>query len=300
MDTVDVLPCTIIQINLHNAYRKCSVNGLSVSDVVARTGVGESTLRMWERRHGLPVPDRLPNGHRRYSEDELELVRWVVAARAAGLSLHAAIERARQQGAAPAASLYAGLRRRRPDIEPRTISRPILAALSHAIEDESLSRAERAILFASFQRAASYRREQARWRRLAQGAQLTVVFADFRRLRLDDDRPAELPIDRDHPVAREWAIVCDADRHAVCLVGREPPSSSVGMPAAQRVFEVLWSVEPRVVREAARICAEIAAATAPELVAPIEDQLAGEAAAAADDQLQLATAVTNRALSYIP
>lgn len=275
------------------------MSGLSISDVVARTGVGESTLRMWERRHGFPVPDRLPGGHRRYSEDQLELVRQVVAARAAGLSLHAAIERACQQGAAPAASLYAALRRRRPDIEPRTISRPILVALSHAIEDESLSRAERPILFASFQRAAFYRREQTRWRQLAQGAALAVVFADFRRARLDGRGPAELPLDRGHPIAREWAIVCDADRHAVCLAGREPPSSSVGMPAAHRTFEVLWSVEPRVVREAARICAEIAAAVAPKLVAPIGARLVGEAAAPADDQLRLATAVTNRALSSL-
>jgi MerR family transcriptional regulator, light-induced transcriptional regulator len=275
------------------------VKGLSIGDVVARTGVGESTLRMWERRHGFPVPDRLPGGHRRYSEDQLDLVRQVVAARAAGLSLPVAIERARRRAAVPVASLYAEVRRRRPDIEPRTVARPILAALSHAIEDESLARAERPILFASFQREAFYRREQARWRQLAQGARLAVVFADFRRPELDGGGPAELPIERSHPVAREWAIVCDAERHGAFLAGREPPSSSVEMPPGQRVFEVLWSVEPRVVREAARVCAELAAGIAPELVAPVGARLAGEAAAPADEQLRLATAITNRALSYM-
>jgi MerR family transcriptional regulator, light-induced transcriptional regulator len=275
------------------------LKGLSISEVVAQTGVGESTLRMWERRHGFPVPERLPGGHRRYTSVQLELVREVVAARAAGLSLPAAIERARRQSAAPATSLYAALRRRRPEVEPRKLSRPILIALTHAIEDESLSRAERPILFACFQRAEFYRQEQARWRQLAQGAQLAVVFADFTTAKLGADGPAELPIDRGHPFGREWAIVCDAERHAALLVGREPPSSSVELPAALRAFEVLWSVEPSVVREGARICAEITAAIAPELVSPLAVQLAGEAAAPADEQLRLAAAVTNRALSYI-
>ena len=227
-----------------------ALKGLSIGDVVARTGVAESTLRMWERRHGFPVPDRLPGGHRRYSEDQVDLVRQVVAARVAGLSLPVAIERARRRAAVPVASLYAEVRRRRADIEPRTISRPILAAFSHAIEDESLARAERPILFACFQREGFYRREQARWRQLAQGARLAVVFADFGRAKLDGAGPAELRIEHSDPIAREWAIVCDAERHAAFLCGREPPSSDVGMPPGRRVFEVCgassrrWSGRP--------------------------------------------------------
>ena len=62
------------------------MRGLSISDVVERTGVAEGTLRMWERRHGFPVPERLPSGHRRYSDDQVESVLRVVAGRSAGLS----------------------------------------------------------------------------------------------------------------------------------------------------------------------------------------------------------------------
>ena len=29
---------------------------LTIGDLVARTGVSEGTLRMWERRHGFPSP----------------------------------------------------------------------------------------------------------------------------------------------------------------------------------------------------------------------------------------------------
>ena len=45
-----------------------SRHGLAIRDLVARTGVEQGTLRMWERRHGFPVPERLASGHRRYSE----------------------------------------------------------------------------------------------------------------------------------------------------------------------------------------------------------------------------------------
>ena len=37
---------------------------LSIGDVAAETGVGESTLRMWEARYSFPTPKRLPSGHR--------------------------------------------------------------------------------------------------------------------------------------------------------------------------------------------------------------------------------------------
>lgn len=39
--------------------------------VTRRTGVGEHTLRAWERRFGFPQPVRLPSGHRRFSPDQV-------------------------------------------------------------------------------------------------------------------------------------------------------------------------------------------------------------------------------------
>ena len=118
----------------------------AMGDVVERTGVAEGTLRMWERRYGFPTPARLVSGHRRYSDRDVELIRKVAAQRAAGYSLSAAIERAMGQRDEPSPSVYATLRRWRPDLEPRTIVKPVMLALTHAIEDETLARAERPIL----------------------------------------------------------------------------------------------------------------------------------------------------------
>ena len=44
---------------------------LAIGELVARTGVREATLRMWEHRHGFPAPQRLESGHRRYRETEV-------------------------------------------------------------------------------------------------------------------------------------------------------------------------------------------------------------------------------------
>ena len=43
----------------------------SMGAVVRRTGIGEHTLRAWERRFGFPRPERLPSGHRRYPAEQV-------------------------------------------------------------------------------------------------------------------------------------------------------------------------------------------------------------------------------------
>lgn len=271
---------------------------LSIGDVAQLTGVAEGTLRMWESRHGFPVPHRLRSGHRRYTERDVELVRRVAADRAAGMSLAMAVQRAQRDAEVPARSLYAALRRRRPELEPCTLRKGVLLALSHALEVESLWRADAPLLFASFQRERFFRHEEARWRELAREAELAIVFADFPRVRSPRGGPVELPIARDEPLMREWAIVCDAPRHGVCLAGWEPPSRSQD-GGGERVFEVVWSVEPEIVRDAARICADIAAAVRPGLVDPVLARLATPPSQRAGEQLTLATAIANRALSLV-
>lgn len=271
--------------------------GFGIGEVVQRTGVAEATLRMWERRYGFPAPERLASGHRRYSEREIELVRAVAAKRASELALPVAIDHALSEGAKPAMSVYAALRRRRPDLEPRVLLKPMMLALSRAIEDEALARAEWMIVFGSFQRERFYRQTQVRWRELARTAEVAVVFADFARLRAPRDAPVEVPVPREHPLNREWALVCDGQDFAVCLTGWEPPESGQGRD--RRRFEAIWSVEPEVVRQASRICCAIAAARRPAVAEAARSRLQAPPSAAPESQLRLASAVTARMLSYV-
>jgi DICT domain-containing protein len=272
--------------------------GYGIGEVVARTGVAEATLRMWERRYGFPAPARLASGHRRYSKRDIELIRTVGARRLAGWSLPVAIEQARTESAQPVLSVYAALRRRRPDLEPRTLLKPMVLALTHAIEDEALARAERLVLFGSFQRRRFYRQAEARWRELSRTADTAIVFADFERLRTPRGRPAEVPVPHEHPLNREWALVCEGQDFAVCLAGWESPESA-GAADQWRRFETIWSVEPDVVREASRICAAIAAASRPALVDGARSRLEAPPTRAPELQLRLAGAVTARMLSHL-
>lgn len=60
--------------------------------VVRETGLKPDTLRAWERRYGLPHPDRSGGGHRLYSQRDVETLKWLVARQAEGLSISRAAE----------------------------------------------------------------------------------------------------------------------------------------------------------------------------------------------------------------
>ena len=273
--------------------------GIAIGELAARTGVGEGTLRMWERRHGFPAPERLPSGHRRYRAADAELVAQVLRERAAGLSLAAAIARVRSSVADDEPSIFAGLRRRRPDLQPIVLRKRLLLALTRAIEDESCALAERPLLFGSFQHERFYRQSQRRWRDFARTAELAVVFADFARGRTPPDGPVELPIDRSGPLTREWAVVCEAPGHAVCLAGLELPAPATRRDAA-REFEAIWSVEPAVVRVATSVCLQLLRRIDPELADRVgETAPSFPPAAAPDRQLRLAVAIAGRTLGRI-
>ena len=254
---------------------------------------------MWETRYGFPDPERLPSGHRRYSEDDIVRVRQVARDRDAGLSMKAAIDRARDLASEPEASIFAGVRRRRPDLQPYLLPKRTLIGLSHAIEDECAARAERPVLFASFQRMRFWEHAQPRWRELARTAHATIVFADFAEPNVPDDpgEAVELPIDRSDPLGREWSLVCDAPQYAACLSAWEPPGQG-GVRDRDRELETIWSVEPAVVREAARISKGIAARSAPDLVAPIEHRL-DASPPPSGEEFRLVSALTNRMVAYV-
>ncbi|HEV2858647.1 MAG TPA: DICT sensory domain-containing protein [Solirubrobacterales bacterium] len=272
-------------------------NPLSIGDVVRATGLTESTLRAWERRYDFPQPQREPSGHRRYASEEVERILRVITERERGIALPVAIERARL-APSRAPSLYAQLRERRPDLQPMTIRKRHLTPLAHAIEEESAARAERALLIGSFQRERFYRQSEARWREFSQGAECAFVFADFAAVCQRPGAPTELPIGRAHPVSREWALICEAPEHGACMVAWEPPGRSApGDP--EREFELLLSVEPAVVREAAEAAAALAAPLAPEVAERSRAYLEQLAPPRAENQLRLSSAITARLLASL-
>lgn len=265
--------------------------GLPISAVAARTGVSAPVLRAWELRFGFPRPDRLEGGHRRYREGEVDRISRVVAARETGRSLEAAIALVLGEPEVVEAvdlSVFAGLRRARPDLPVHLLRRRTMLALSRAIEDESLAHAERPHLVAAFQTRAAYGAANARWDDLVDTAAAAIVFADFTRARR---RGAlrEVPIRSGAPLRREWCIVSEAPGFAAALAGWE---------RADGRFEAVWTAEADAVHRATEVGRGLASTHAPSLELPPGPATA-DAATDPAVTVRRATALTNRVIAYL-
>jgi methanogenic corrinoid protein MtbC1 len=105
--------------------------------VASATGVPADTFRAWERRYGVPRPQRTAGGHRLYSERDIAIVRWLRDRTAEGMNISHAVHLL--ASAPPAAPLA--------DTEARAIRRLIdelVVALTHfdaALADRLVSEA---------------------------------------------------------------------------------------------------------------------------------------------------------------
>jgi DICT domain-containing protein/predicted DNA-binding transcriptional regulator AlpA len=262
---------------------------LTIGALARRTGLGVSTIRAWERRHGFPEPQRLESGHRRYSERDVEAILAAVRDRHAGMSLGAALAKARASRFGPGRSVFGALRHALDGVAPTVMSKPAMVMLSRAVEDEIVGRAERPVLFGAFQAERFWRASEDRWRNLAATSTIAVALATFPQAR-HDGALWEVPVDLSAPLAREWVVMCDSATFSVCVAAVELPDDRV------RTFEVLWSAEPSVTREAARVASQIAAAAVPELRG-VADALQ-VSPKANYDAARATTALANRAIVY--
>jgi DICT domain-containing protein len=125
------------------------------------------------------------------------------------------------------------------------------------------------------------------------------VFADFDSARVPHDErvPVELPIPRGDPLAREWSLVCDAPEYSAFLAAWERPGQDA-VADDERRFETIWSVEPQLVREAARISGGFVERSDPDLLGRFLPRLR-DTPPPSGDELRLVGALTNRMVAYV-
>jgi DNA-binding transcriptional MerR regulator len=285
-----------------------AANELSVGELAARTGVPAATLRTWETRYGFPRPRRRPGGHRRYLDRDVALIEQILRLREGGVSLPAAIGQVTADAIQLEPSVFAGLRRRHRDLQPQVLRKSTALALTRAIEDECCARAERALLFGSFQHERYFNGSAARWQELARTTRLTVVFAEFTGLaetsapELGGQPPGtgtpviKLPLPADAPLRREWSLVCESESYPACLSGWELPGQ-YGVPDSERRFEVVWTLDPAAVRDAALICALLAEHLSPGL--RLTRLLPSGTPSLASADLRRATGLLSRMTGYL-
>ena len=274
------------------------MKGLAIKDVAARTGIAAGTIRMWEQRYGFPVPERTSAGYRVYSEDDVDALRRVLAYRERGLSVPAAVDRARSSDlATDRPSLYGVLASGDSPVPAQVLSKRTLIAVSRAIEEETISRAASPLVIAAFQSERNYRAVEHRYKAMARTADAVLVFADFAALGGGGDAPTEVPLEQSDGLGNEWAVVVDAPGYAACLLGWEQPQAQ---PVAdlERRFEAMWTLDPRVVRRAAQVAVTLARRADADLGERIEGLLA-ERPLAMEQPAPCLTAVTNRIVGYL-
>ncbi|MCY7396000.1 MAG: MerR family transcriptional regulator [Nocardioides sp.] len=281
------------------SFPDAATPGLTIGGVADRTGVGAPTLRMWESRHGFPEPHRLASGHRRYDESTVDTVLDVQSRRAKGVRLDVAINEAlaeAMQKATPAApSVYAELRLKHPSLAVNRLRKSTLLGLSWAIEDEFAATSQRAYLFGAFQRAQHFEAARPRWSELSRTASGTFAFADFKEN--VDGRMSLVSLNDEHPLQREWAVVCDSSDLPVALTAWELPGQQ-SVRDRDRIFESVWTVDPPAVRDAARVCAAVAARQGSTGAGAAVAELARDARSTPAD-MRAVTGLFNRIVAYV-
>jgi DICT domain-containing protein len=249
---------------------------LAIREVAEQTGLAAGTIRMWEQRYGFPNPARSSSGYRLYSEEDVDTLRRVLTLRESGLSVPAAMERARiaSEQATDHPSIFGAVPHAG---RARRLRKRTLIHLSRAIEDETLASAANPIVLGAFQRARHYEGVRHRYERMAKAADVAAVFADFgpdHHTVVHEHEPVEIGISTEDPMGHEWAVVVDAPGFSVCLVAWEPPTKREPETDRDRVFECFWTLDPAAVRKATHAGAAVARESAPQVAQKIEDLLA--------------------------
>jgi MerR family transcriptional regulator, light-induced transcriptional regulator len=275
---------------------------LAIKDVAERTGIAAGTIRMWEQRYGFPAPERTSSGYRRYTEDDVDALRKVLALRHRGLSVPAAISRAQDAGgASDHPSIYAAVAGHDVAARPLILKKSTLVALSKAIEHEALALAAAPIVFGAFQQERFYRSVERRYRRLALHADAAAVFADFSGgVRHPDGAPAEIPIGYDDALGNEWAVIVDAPGYAACLLAWEQPGVAEpgGPDDPDRRFEAIWTIDPQATRRAAQVAARLVGRADAPFGERLQELLT-DRPLALEEPAPALTALTNRMIAYL-
>ncbi len=75
-----------------NGHNNRDLPTFNLKAVVQETGLKQDTLRAWERRYGVPNPERTAGGHRLYSQRDIDTLKWLVARQHEGLSISRAVD----------------------------------------------------------------------------------------------------------------------------------------------------------------------------------------------------------------
>ncbi|WP_340289821.1 ATP-binding protein [Aquipuribacter hungaricus] len=164
-------------------------------------------------------------------------------------------------------SLFDRLREVDPGIATLSVTKSTLVATSHLIETLVYEHGQRCVLVSGFQHGRHWAGERDRYLQLSGDHDVIALFAGR-------ELPAGSGVDHvglrlrtGDPLAQEWFVLAVGPGLAVTLCGLDGDAHSAAQAPvrqAERVFDVVWSLDPQVAAVAAQVVVAGVRRTAPE------------------------------------
>ena len=173
--------------------------------------------------------------------------------------------------------LFDRLQEEDPELTVMSVTKSTLVATSHLIETLVYDHDERCALVSGFQHGRHWAVERDRYLALAGENDVIAVFAGREPLRGLGVDHVGLRLRTGDPLAQEWFVLALGPGLAITLCGLDGDAHVAQLTPvreADRLFDVVWSVDPAVAAVAARVVVEALHRTSPAEAAVVAERLA--------------------------
>lgn len=173
-------------------------------------------------------------------------------------------------------SLFDRLRVGYPDVPVMSVTKSTLVATSHLIETLVYDHGERCVLVSGFQHGRHWAAERDRYLRLGQGHDVIAVFAGQEPLDGLGVDHVGLRLRTGDPLAQEWFVLALGPGLAITLCGLDSDAHVAELSPVResdRVFDVVWSVDPEVAAVAGQVVVEALRRNAPDRALQVQQRL---------------------------
>lgn len=160
-----------------------------------------------------------------------------------------------------------------PHLRSQMYFKSALTALSHAMEDLILAGSDSPLVIANFQQERFYQQEIRRYQQIAQQTDHVYVLAAPETdsgFAVASGSLETIPLMPNDGLAQEWHLVIIGEQYTACLICREQLKSVSSLDQTRR-FEGLWTFDPQVTTQAARLLLGRIANYRPELNPKVEE-----------------------------
>ncbi len=161
-----------------------------------------------------------------------------------------------------------------PNLVPQMYFKSSLVALSHAMEDLILAGNDSPLVITCFQEERFYRQEIRRYRQIAGRTDQVYLLAarsDNSSFAVANEPYETIPLDPSDRLAQEWHLIIVSKQYAGCILCREKATATSAPMEQGKRFDGIWTFDPIIAHQAARLLLARIAGYRPELAPKVEE-----------------------------